>query len=225
MGHVDSTQTSSTAAGTLDIQLWSDVVCPWCWIGEARLAQALEATGYQERAQITVRSFQLDPSAKRAPTLEHLAAKFGKSPAEARAMTEQVRTLGAELDLPMDFEAALNAPTADAHRLIKFAGETGLGMPLMQRLHRLHFAEGADVSDHATLLAAATELGLDPDGAAAVLESTRYAEEVWDDQLAAGSYGVQGVPFFLLAGVYGVSGAQPIAVLEQALEVAANHEA
>src|ERR1700712_5139857 len=126
----DTHPTPAAAAppGTLDIQLWSDVVCPWCWIGEARLARALEANGYSERAQITVRSFQLDPGAQRGPTLENLSKKFGKSLPEARQMTEHVRELGAEVALPMDFEAAINAPTADAHRLIKLAGEHGLGM-------------------------------------------------------------------------------------------------
>jgi len=221
MGPVDTSQTLDTASGTLDIQLWSDVVCPWCWIGEARLTRALQAVGFEDRARITVRSFQLDPAAQRGPTLDHLARKFGKSLAEARAMTEQVGALGAELGLEMDFDRALTAPTADAHRLIKLAGETGRGMALMQRLHRAHFSEGADVADHRTLVAAAVEVGMDSAAAEELLASDRYADEVRDDQLEAGRFGVQGVPFFLLAGVYGVSGAQPIAVLQQALETAA----
>ncbi len=107
------------------IQLWSDVVCPWCWIGETRLRLALQETGLLARTRITMRSFQLDPGAQREPTLAMLARKFGRSPEQVREMTAQVAELGAELGLEMDHARAISVDTGLAHQAIQFARRTG----------------------------------------------------------------------------------------------------
>lgn len=204
----------------LDIQLWSDVVCPWCWIGEARLGLALQQTGLTERAKVTIRSYQLDPSAQRGPTIPLLAKKYGKTLEQAREMVAQVGELGAELGLAMNFETAINANTADAHQLIHLARETGQDRALIQRLHRAHFCDGADVADHATLLHAAGDVGLDEGQAESVLATNLYAEAVVADRQEAARIGVQGVPFFVLAHRYAVSGAQPVEAMVMAIEKA-----
>lgn len=206
----------------MEIEIWSDVVCPWCWIGETRLQRALEETGLADRVDVRIRAFQLDPQAERRPTLEHLRAKFGASPEQVQGMVARVAGLGEELGLPFDFERALSTSTADAHRLVQLANESGLGPRLLERLHRAHFAEGADVGDGPTLARLGAEVGLDPGDVERVLGSDAFAERVWADQEQARGYGIQGVPFFVLAGRHGLSGAQPQEVFAQVLrEVAA----
>ena len=204
----------------LDVQLWSDVVCPWCWIGEARLRLALRETGLLEATRITMRSYQLDPSAKRGPTIAMLAEKFGKTLAQAREMTEQVATLGEELDLPMDFDIAISANTADAHQLIHLARRTGHDVELNQRLHRAHFAEGLDVSDHTVLTHAAGDVGLDEHEAEMVLQTGAFAQDVIADREEAMRLGVRGVPFFVLGRRFAISGAQPVEAMVMAIEKA-----
>ncbi|MBJ7470687.1 MAG: DsbA family oxidoreductase [Solirubrobacteraceae bacterium] len=204
----------------LDVQLWSDVVCPWCWIGEARLRLALRETGLLEATRVTVRSYQLDPSAKRGPVIEMLAEKYGKSLAQAREMTEQVADLGEELDLPMDFDIAVSANTADAHQLIHLARRTGHDLELTQRLHRAHFAEGADVSDHTVLTHCAGDVGLDEHEAEMVLRTGAFAQDVVADREEALRIGVRGVPFFVLGRRFAVSGAQPVEAMVMAIEKA-----
>lgn len=202
----------------LDVQLWSDVVCPWCWIGEARLRVALKETGLLDATRITVRSYQLDPTATREPTLDMLARKFGKSPAEARAMTEQVSELAAELGLEMDHTRAISVNTADAHQVIHLARRTGHDLELTQRLHRAHFAEGADLSDHAVLAHAAGDVGLDEHEAEMVLRTGAFAQDVVADREEAMRLGVRGVPFFVLGRRFAVSGAQPVESMVMAIE-------
>ncbi len=204
----------------LDVQLWSDVVCPWCWIGEARLRLALRETGLAEVTRVTVRSYQLDPSAKRGPTIPMLAEKYGKTLAQAREMTEQVAELGAELDLPMDFDIAISANSADAHQVIHLARRTGHDLELTQRLHRAHFTEGADISDHTVLMHAAGDVGLDEHEAEMVLKTGAFAQDVVADREEAMRLGVRGVPFFVLGRRFAISGAQPVEAMVMAIEKA-----
>lgn len=204
----------------LDVQLWSDVVCPWCWIGEARLRLALRETGLAEVTRVTVRSYQLDPSAKRGPTIPMLAEKYGKTLAQAREMTEQVAELGAELDLPMDFDIAISANSADAHQVIHLARRTGHDLELTQRLHRAHFTEGADISDHTVLTHAAGDVGLDEHEAEMVLRTGAFAQDVVADREEAMRLGVRGVPFFVLGRRFAISGAQPVEAMVMAIEKA-----
>lgn len=204
----------------LDVQLWSDVVCPWCWIGETRLRLALKETGLLESTRITIRSYQLDPAAKRGKTIPMLAEKYGKTLAQAREMTEQVAVLGEELGLPMDFDIAVSANSAEAHQLIHLARRTGHDVELIQRLHRAHFAEGADISDHTVLTHAAGDVGLDEHEAEMVLKTGAYAQDVIADREEAMRLGVRGVPFFVLGRRFAISGAQPVEAMVMAIEKA-----
>lgn len=204
----------------LDVQLWSDVVCPWCWIGEARLRLALQQTGLLERTRITVRSYQLDPSARRGPTIPLLAAKLGKTIEQTREMVGQVHDLGAELGLEMNFDTSVSAPTADAHQLIHLARRTGQDLELTQRLHRAHFTDGADLADHGVLVHAAGDIGLDEGEAEAVLRSGAFATDVLADRQEADRLGVRGVPFFVLGRRFALSGAQPVEAMVMAIEKA-----
>lgn len=202
----------------LDVQLWSDVVCPWCWIGETRLRVALKETGLLERTRITVRSYQLDPKAGRGPLLPALAEKFGQTLSQTREMAAQVTALADELDLPMDHDIAISAPTADAHQLIHLARQTGQDLELLQRLHRAHFAEGADVADHAVLMHAAGDVGLDEHEAEMVLRTGAFAQDVVADREEAVRMGVKGVPFFVLGRRFALRGAQPVDAMVMAIE-------
>jgi predicted DsbA family dithiol-disulfide isomerase len=202
----------------LDIQLWSDVVCPWCWIGEARFRLALEETGLRSKTRITMRSYQLDPGARREPTLQMLARKFGCSPAEVGAMTEQVRELGAELGLEMHHDRGISVDTGLAHQAIHFARRTGHDVELTSRLHRAHFTDGADLSDPAVLVHAAGDVGVDEHAVEAALATGAYAQGVLADRQEADRIGVRGVPFFILGGRFALSGAQPVEAMVMAIE-------
>lgn len=201
----------------MEIELWSDVVCPWCWIGKARLERALDELGLAGETRIRMRAFQLDPSRRRGPLLDVLAEKFGTSPEETWKRVSHVTELGRELGLEMDYEGAIAAPTGDAHRLIQLAAADGLDPVLIERLHRAHFAEREDISDAAVLRRLATEVGVDADAVARVLATDELADVVAADQEAAYALGVRGVPFFVLDGRLGVSGAQPTELFVQAL--------
>jgi predicted DsbA family dithiol-disulfide isomerase len=201
----------------VEIELWSDVVCPWCWIGKARLERALDRVGLRDEARIRMRAFQLDPARPRLPLLDYLDERFGTPRAQTLQHVARVVGLGAELGLELDYGKAIAAPTLDAHRLVQLAAADGLDPELMERLHRAHFAEGVDVADGETLARLATEVGLDPDAVARVLSTEELADAVESDQRAAYALGVQGVPFFVFGRRLGVSGAQPLELFEQAL--------
>ncbi len=216
MGH--DAQHHHDVEPVLDVQLWSDVVCPWCWIGETRLRLALDETGLRASTRITVRSYQLDPGAERGPTIPMLAKKYGKTLDQAREMVEQVAELGDELGLDMDFDQAISAPTVDAHRLIHLARRTGHDLELTQRLHRAHFSEGADLADRAVLVHAAGDVGLDEGEAESTLRTGAFAEDVVADRQEADRMGVRGVPFFVLGRRFALSGAQPVEAMVMAIE-------
>ena len=202
----------------LDIQLWSDVVCPWCWIGETRLRLAPQETGLLANTRITMRSFQLDPGARREPTMTMLARKFGRSRSEVLAMTEQVRDLGAELGLEMDHEHAISVDTGLAHQAIQFARRSGHDVELVRRLHRAHFTDGADLSDRGVLVHAAGDVGLDEHAVASALETGAFAQGVLADRQEAERIGMCGVPFFVFGRRFALSGAQPVDAMVMAIE-------
>lgn len=201
----------------MEIDLWSDVVCPWCWIGTARLERALDEVGLRDETRIRMRAFQLDPARPVMPLLDYLDGRFGTPREQTLANVARVTGLGAELGLEMDYGKAVAAPTLDAHRLVQLAAADGLDFALMQRLHRAHFAEGENLAERGTLARLAVEVGLDPDEVARVLATDELADVVEADQRQAHALGVQGVPFFVLDRRLGVSGAQPVELFVQAL--------
>ncbi|ONI72140.1 hypothetical protein BWI15_18870 [Kribbella sp. ALI-6-A] len=212
------------------IDVWSDVVCPWCYIGKRRLEGALAATG--ERAEVVYHSFQLDPSATNDDDRDlatRLGEKFGRDRAFGLQANEHVTGIAAEEGLEFNFDVAKSANTVDAHRLLHLARDLGeqREVPadtqerLKERLLKAYFTDGLPVGDHATLTELAIEVGLPAEQVQAVLAGTAYAEEVAADQAQALAYGANGVPFFVIDNKYGVSGAQPAEVFQEAIRRAA----
>jgi predicted DsbA family dithiol-disulfide isomerase len=201
------------------VEIWSDVVCPWCYIGKRRFEAAVE--GMDTPVEVVWRSFELDPSASRSPqgTLaEELAAKYGMSVEEARAMMDHMTRTAAAEGLEFDFERARRGNTLDAHRLLHFAAERGLQGEMKERLLRAYFTEGRAIADPAELAALAAEVGLDAGEVEGVLAGDDYVDAVREDETRARSLGIRGVPFFLIDGKLAVSGAQPSDLMRQALE-------
>ncbi len=204
----------------MKIEVWSDVVCPWCYIGKRRLERALREFEHADEVEIAWRSFQLNPDTPpgtAVPTLDYLASRFGP---QAKAMTGRVAGLAAEEGLDVDFDAALTVNTLDAHRLLHLAAEEGIGDAAKERLLHAHFTEGADLSDHETLARLLGEVGLDEDRVRAVLVGTEYTDAVQADIEEARRLGASGVPFFVIDRRYGISGAQPAETFLQALRTA-----
>jgi predicted DsbA family dithiol-disulfide isomerase len=205
----------------IQIEVWSDIVCPWCYIGKRRLERAL--AGFDGEVSVEWRSFQLDPSTPIGdprPVAESLAARTGLSAAQVQGMFGHVTAIAAEEGLAYDFGKARTANTVDAHRLLHFAKAHGRQGELKERLMHAYFTEGADVADHATLAALAGEAGLDEVAAKQALADGSHAEDVAADIAQARAYGISGVPFFVFDQRLGVSGAQPLEVFEQALRQA-----
>ena len=202
------------------IEIWSDVVCPWCYIGKRRLERALGQFEHAADVEVTWRSFQLNPDTPpgtAVPTLDYLARRFGP---QATAMTTRVAELAKAEGLDFDFGAALTVNTLDAHRLLHLAADAGVGDAAKERLLRAHFTEGADLSDQDTLTRLLTEAGADEPRVRAVLASDEYADAVRADFDEARLLGANGVPFFVIDRKYGVSGAQSAETFLHALRTA-----
>ena len=201
----------------LKVEIWSDVVCPWCYIGKRRFETA--AAQFDGEVEVTWRSFELDPHAppvREHTATEHLAAKYGMSHEQAEASHAQMTALAAQEGLEYHFERARGGNSFDAHRLIHLATADGLQDEAMERVMRGYFTEGLPIGDREALVALAAELGLD----GTALDSDAYADAVREDEQLAQRIGIHGVPFFVLDRRYGVSGAQPAEILVQALEKA-----
>jgi predicted DsbA family dithiol-disulfide isomerase len=207
------------------VEVWSDVVCPWCYIGKRRLENALARFERAGDVQVTWRSFQLDPSARRGDnvlTSEMLGRKYGASPAQVQAMQDRVTTLAAQEGLTYHLDRSVTANTFDAHRLTHFAGTHGVADDLHERLFRAALVDGETVDDTETLVRLATEVGLPADEARKVLDGDAYTDEVRDDIREARELGATGVPFFVFDRTYGISGAQPIEAFLETLRRAAS---
>ncbi len=195
----------------MHVEIWSDVVCPFCYIGKRRFEGALARFAHRDDVEVTWHSFQLDPSAPATvagSTRDRLAAKFGGAE-RAEAMIAHVTREAAGVGLPFDFDAMRPANTFDAHRLIHLAAAHGLQDAAKERLLAAHFVEGREVGDRDTLRELAAAIGLDPAEAAAALASDAHADAVRADLAEAHTLGISGVPFFVIDRKYGVSGAQP----------------
>jgi predicted DsbA family dithiol-disulfide isomerase len=206
------------------IEIWSDVVCPWCYIGKRRLETALSTFAHADDVEIVYRSFQLDPAAPRVPehtVAEHLGAKYGGGPEAGQQMVERTEAVAAEEGLLFRLGEAKRANTVDAHRLLHHALETGgpaLQVALKEELLAAYFLRAENVADHDLLRRTAEEVGLDADAVESVLAGDRYADAVESDIREAAALGASGVPFFVIDRKYGISGAQPAEVFGQVLE-------
>jgi predicted DsbA family dithiol-disulfide isomerase len=203
------------------VEIWSDVVCPWCYIGKRRFEAALEAFEHADEVTVMWRSFELDqeaPKVAAGTATERLAAKYGMSLERAQQLHAEMTERAAEEGLDFRFDLARGGNTFDAHRLIHLAATYGHQAAAKERLMRAYFTEGEPIADPETLIRVVAEVGVDPAEARDVLQTDRFAEDVREDELLASQLGIQGVPFFVLDRRYGVSGAQPPEVLVQALE-------
>jgi predicted DsbA family dithiol-disulfide isomerase len=203
------------------VEIWSDVVCPWCYIGKRHFEDALARFGHADQVEVEWRSFELDPQSPAhvdMPMSRILERKYGMTREQAEAANDRMTDLAAGVGLEYHLDEVQVGNTFDAHRLIHLASAHGLGDTMKERLLAAYFTEGTSPSDHDTLTGLAVEVGLDRGEVAATLAGDGFATEVRRDEARAASLGVSGVPFFVIDEAYGVSGAQPAEVLLGALE-------
>ncbi|KIL46481.1 DSBA oxidoreductase [Jeotgalibacillus alimentarius] len=205
----------------MKIEVWSDYVCPFCYIGKRKLENALNKFEHKDQVEVIYRSFQLDPDAPKnasEDTVSALAKKYGMSYDQAVEMTNNVVAQAKEVGLDYDFSKMKRTNTQDAHRLTHFAADHGKDGVLTEKLLSAYFLESKHIGDHDQLVAIAEEAGLNGEKAREVLASDQYEGEMNADIQKAAQIGVSGVPFFVLENKYAISGAQPDEVFTQALE-------
>ncbi|MBI2394817.1 MAG: DsbA family oxidoreductase [Deltaproteobacteria bacterium] len=203
------------------IDVWSDVVCPWCWLGKARLEKALASFPQREHVEVVFRSFELDPRAPKDLDIssnELLAKKYSLGSAQIDALHERLRGTGLADGIDFRFDRARTSNTLEAHQVIHLARERGRQLAMVDRLFRAQFHEGVRVGDREQLVRLATDSGLDAAEVRSALDDQRFAAAVRDDQAQARALGVSGVPFFLVDGAVAVSGAQAVDVFRKLLE-------
>lgn len=204
------------------VEIWSDIACPWCYVGKARFDKALAAFPHREQVEVVHRSFELDPGRAKddiQPVITMLTKKYGMSEAQAEAGEDNLGAQAAAEGLPYRTRGRDHGSTFDMHRLLHHAREQGREAELLDLLYRANFAEERSVfGDDERLVGLATAAGLEEDAVRAVLaDPEAYADGVRADEREAARLGASGVPFFVLDRKYGVSGAQPAEVFAQAL--------
>lgn len=201
------------------IEIWSDVLCPFCFIGKRNLENALRE--FSSPVQVVWRSFELNPAAKREDNLiAHLSTKFGKPREWAEGMAKQVSDRAAEAGLQFNLDKAIPTNSFNAHRLIHLAESRGQQDAMKERLLKAYFVEGLDISDNDTLVSLGSELGLDGGEIKVMLETDRFSEEVRQDENLARDLEISGVPFFVISQRFSISGAQPKELFLEVLEKA-----
>jgi len=207
--------------GFMKIEIWSDIVCPFCYIGKRRLEEALSGFSEREQVEILYKSYELDPNSSvysGKSIYESLAKKFGMTVEQAKQNTEGVRQHAADTGLVFDFDSMKPTNTFAAHRLIKWAEASGKAEPMIEKLYEAYFTNGQIVSETETLAAVAEQAGMNREEALRVISDPAvFAEEVRADETEARQLGIQGVPFFIFNRKFAVSGAQPKAAFEEAL--------
>jgi predicted DsbA family dithiol-disulfide isomerase len=204
----------------VQIHVWSDIICPWCYIGKRRLERALAASGTGDRFEIVHRSFQLDPTSPRGQTLDRkqmLQGKYGWSTIQLQEADARLLQIAKGEGLDYHLAGGLTGNTLDAHQVVHLAKDRGLQSAVVERLFKGYFTEQRSVFDHESLAAMAAEAGLDDNEVRRVLAEDRYVAAVAADVTDARSLGASGVPFFVFEQRFGLSGAQPIELFQQAL--------
>lgn len=205
----------------MEVEIWSDVVCPWCYVGKRQFEEALRRFPHADRVTVSWRSYELDPTSPREVGLSMdriLERKYGMSLEQARAANRRMTTLAADVGLEYHLDRVRPGNTFDAHRLIHLAATHGLGDAMKERLLAAYFTDGRSVGDPATLSELAVDVGLDPIEADRTLSGEAFGAEVRADEVRASALGASGVPFFVIDETYGVAGAQGADVLLGALE-------
>ena len=206
------------------VDVWSDVVCPWCYVGKARFERALDAFGPEQPVEVVYRSFELDPSWPRGQTIpvrEMLATKYQLSAVDAEAAEGQLASLAEAEGLSFRPDREMGN-TFDIHRVLQLGRAQGFQHKLLDGIYRAYFAEARPVFDPGTLAEVATAAGLDPGDVQQTLDGDDYADEVRSDERQARELGISGVPFFVFEGRLGVSGAQAVSVFSEALRQASS---
>jgi predicted DsbA family dithiol-disulfide isomerase len=196
----------------MHVEIWSDIVCPWCYVGKRRFEAALAAFEQRDDVHVTWRSFELDPDAPRERAVDsttHLAEKYGMTHEQAHASQQSLARVAAGDGLDMRFDLARGGNTFDAHRLVHLADSHGLQDAIEERLMRAYFTEGERIGDPDVLVRLGGEVGLSRDEIRDVLASDRYVAEVRDDESTAMSLGISAVPFFVVDRKMGAAGAHP----------------
>jgi predicted DsbA family dithiol-disulfide isomerase len=207
------------------VDIWSDVVCPWCYVGKARFAKALSTFDHRDQVEVVFHSFELDPDFSREShgetNLQMLAAKYGMSPVADRQAEERVAGLAHAEGLGFNPERPVGN-TFDIHRVIHLGLAKGVQRELLDAVNEAYFAQARQVFDPAVITEVAAEAGLDPAAVGEVLDGGAYAGEVRQDEAQARQLGISGVPFFVFDMALGVSGAQPTDLFTRALDQAWN---
>jgi predicted DsbA family dithiol-disulfide isomerase len=196
----------------MKVEIWSDIACPWCYVGKRRFEAALAKFEHRDQVQVSWRSFELDPDAppeRAGDRAARLAEKYGTSVEQARDMERQMTDVAAAEGLDFRFDIARGGATFDAHRIVHLAEAHGLQDEMKERLMRGYLSEGELMADHETLVRLATEVGLPEDEAREVLAGERYAAEVRGDERTASQFGISAVPTFVVDRSIGASGAHP----------------
>ncbi|MBB4805503.1 putative DsbA family dithiol-disulfide isomerase [Chryseobacterium defluvii] len=207
----------------MKIEIWSDVMCPFCYIGKHNFEKALQNLSFEDKVDVEWKSFQLDPSLKPSEiqdTLSYFKDKKGFPENRSVQMINHVTQLGKQAGIDFDFENALITNTFSAHQLLHLSKIYHLSSETEEALFKAHFVDGENIADIGFLISLAEKLGIDGEEAKQVLTSDRFHEEVKQDISEATNNEITGVPFFVLDGKYAVSGAQPVEVFENALQQA-----
>ena len=208
----------------MKIEVWSDYVCPFCYIGKKQLEISIDELGYGDKVEVEYKSYLLDPSTPvdtNSSVYEELQRKYQISLDEVKKMTANVATRAKEVGLDYNFDDMKSANTVKAHRLAKWAETEGKGKEFTERVLKAYFLEGQAIGQTDVLLALVKEVGLSVEQAQQVIEADDFIVEVQQDISTAQNLGVRGVPFFVIDNKYGISGAQPQEVFEQTIEKAA----
>ena len=205
----------------MKVEIWSDVMCPFCYIGKRRFENALQQLSFRDEIDIEWKSFQLDPAMQHEPgkTIhQYLAERKGFSVQKAKELNDQVTGMAAAEGLRYDFDKAVVANSFDAHRFSHLAAKQGKGDVAEESLFKAYFSEGKNIADRDTLIQLGIDIGLDGAAVKQALEGDAYAQEVQQDIAEAETLGIRGVPFFVIDRKYAVSGAQATEVFLQALD-------
>jgi predicted DsbA family dithiol-disulfide isomerase len=205
----------------MEVEIWSDIACPWCYVGKRRFEAALEGFPQRDEVKVTWRSFELDPEAPRERTGDragHLAQKYGVTRERAIEMQQSMTEAAAGDGLELRFDIARAGNTFDAHRLVHLAAAHDLQDSMKERLMSAYLTEGKAIGDPEVLQRLGVEAGLPEEEVHELLATERFAEEVREDERTAMSLGIQAVPFFVVDRRFGAAGAHPPEVLRQLLE-------
>jgi protein disulfide-isomerase len=209
----------------MKVEIWSDIVCPFCYIGKRHFESAMKSFENAADVEIVWKSYQLDPEMPKKQILkqnvyEYLAVRKGISTEQSKALHDNVVKMASDAGLDYNFDKTVVASSFDGHRLIQLAKSKGLGDAAKESLFKAYFIEGKDIAEYETLLNLGKEIGLDESAIKAMLESNQFSNEVKRDIQQSVQIGIGGVPYFLIDGRYAVSGAQPVSVFLQTLQKA-----